>query len=184
MSLRSGRRPEIFYLDDDEEEDQDARGDPAEFSNDDDVRSKKHIAAWVELARLQTTFEVAFDAVSAFFLIDFSLLSLDLPFRWRFQSVWYAAQGVLKSGRDLRRVLDVIGEIDLTAPSRPSSTELCHDRIRNIVGSEMLEKLLEACTPEEDNEFTWSALAAQSMIEGIEKLMVCYTSLLNLIPCP
>ncbi|TVU35551.1 hypothetical protein EJB05_17447 [Eragrostis curvula] len=91
-------------------------------------------------------------------------------------------QDVLKSGRDLRRVLDAIGEIDLTAPSRPFAYELCHDRISGIIGGEMLGKLLAALTPEDDDPFGWSALAARSVIEGIEDLMAVLLGLLHQFP--
>jgi hypothetical protein len=60
--------PRDFYVDEDEDEDDDTIRATANLSAADDarlLRSKRDIAAWVELARLQTRFEVAFDAVSA-----------------------------------------------------------------------------------------------------------------------
>jgi hypothetical protein len=61
--------------------------------------------------------------------------------------------------------------MDVTAPSPPCSVELCQDRISSIVGEKKLDELQSART-QEDYQFKWSALAAQSTIESIEQLMV------------
>ncbi|CAL5086774.1 unnamed protein product [Urochloa decumbens] len=129
---------DLYPLDDD-----DAISEPAYFLSAADLRSKRDIADWVWLARLQTTFEVAFDA------------------------------GLLRSGRDLRRVLEAIGDINITAPCPPCSRELCLDRVSSIVGQDTLDQLLLATPPdpEDDEQFHWSAMASQSIIEGIQPLL-------------
>ncbi|CAN6205340.1 unnamed protein product [Urochloa humidicola] len=95
-------------LDDDASGPDAAATEPAYLLSAADLRSKRDIADWVWLARLQTMFEVAFDA------------------------------GLLRSGRDLRRVLQAIGDIDITAPCPPCTRELCLDCISSIVGEEKL----------------------------------------------
>lgn len=46
------------------------------------------------------------------------------------------------------------------------------DRIADIIGKKLLNKLRSAETPEDDIQFGWSVLAAQSVIEAVEMLMV------------
>jgi hypothetical protein len=62
-------RRDVFPDDDDDDDATEAADlsaddttEPAEFS---DLRSNSYIAAWVQKTLLQTTFEVAFDAVSS-----------------------------------------------------------------------------------------------------------------------
>ncbi|RCV19532.1 hypothetical protein SETIT_3G393300v2 [Setaria italica] len=116
----------------------------------DNMRSAKHIAAWVELARLKTTFEVSFDA------------------------------GVLESGRDLRKLLEEIGELDPSARIYPWTTEACLGRLRAVIGREKLDMLMLATTPKDDEQFLWSAEKAEALIQAIEKLMATLHSVVIL----
>lgn len=146
----------------------------------DNMRSAKHIAAWVELARLKTTFEVSFDAVSTSrprllsHLLLSSLSFFDSNAR-SFPQPHHARsvlQGVLESGRDLRKLLEEIGELDPSARIYPWTTEACLGRLRAVIGREKLDMLMLATTPKDDEQFLWSAEKAEALIQAIEKLMV------------
>lgn len=81
-------------------------------------------------------------------------------------------QGALESGRDLRKLLEVIGEIDPAARIHPWTTDACLARLRAVIGEEKLETLRSARTPESDTQFVWSATTAEALILATQHLMV------------